>query len=171
MPVYLADYVEELRQIGDTAFRWRYTTPMLVVESFTGGLQDPQGEGAGSTLVSAPALDAGAVSRLIGRVFAVKRSPQSAPNSAAISVGRTSDNDVAVPEYSISKRHCLIRLEANGRATVTDLGSTNGTTIDGVAVPPKKPTPIQDGTLIGLGRFGFAYYTPLGFLKLVVAKR
>lgn len=168
--VYLADYAEELRKIGESAFRWRYTSPMLIVESFTGGLQDPSGGAASSTLISAPSLDAAAVSRLIGRVFPLRRSPQSPPG-AAISVGRTSDNDVAVPEYSISKRHCVIRVDANGTGTLTDLGSTNGTTIDGAPVTAKKAVPLKQGTLIGLGRFGFAYHTPLGFLQVVQAQR
>jgi hypothetical protein len=169
MPVYLADFVEELRKMGESAFRWRYTSPTLVVQSFTGGLQDPAA-GSTSTLVSAPSLDAAAVSRLIGRVFPLRRSPQSPPGST-ISVGRTSDNDVAVPEYSISKRHCLIRVDASGAATLTDLGSTNGTTIDGAPATPKKPVALKDGTMIGLGRFGFAYHTPLGFLALVQSQR
>lgn len=170
MAVYLADYAEELREIGDSAFRWRYPSPMLVVESFTGSLKDPGGS-ASDTLVSAPALDAAHVSRLIGRVFPVRRAPQSAPG-AAVTIGRTSDNDVAVPEYSISKRHCLIRVDPNATsALLTDMGSTNGTLVDGVPAVPKKPVLLKDGTVIGIGRFGFVYYGATAFLKLVQSKR
>ena len=48
-------------------------------------------------------------------------------------VGRASQNDVQIPSSRASKHHAVIRIEGE-RLYVRDLGSTNGTAIDGVVV-------------------------------------
>ena len=161
--LYVQDCYEELRQIGELGFGARYTNPVLVVQSFAGKLRD--GAGSGGTLVS-ERPDIHQASQLIGRVFVVKKAPHSPPGP--ISVGRTADNDIAIPEYSISKRHCVLRLEMTG-PTLTDVGSTNGTLLEGQPVPPKKPMPLRDGSQVTLGRFVFAFHSPGGFLKMLKA--
>lgn len=45
-------------------------------------------------------------------------------------VGRSSANDLQIPVSSVSKRHAALRVEG-GRLFVRDLGSTNGTEVDG----------------------------------------
>jgi len=50
--------------------------------------------------------------------------------SGWILVGRAPDNDVVLDEPSVSARHARIDVEPNG-VFVTDLGSTNGTWVDG----------------------------------------
>jgi hypothetical protein len=45
-------------------------------------------------------------------------------------IGRRKENAIALDFASISGRHCLIRQE-NGRCYVRDLGSTNGTRLNG----------------------------------------
>jgi len=56
----------------------------------------------------------------------------------------TIDND------SISRRHARFRAAA-GTLTVEDLGSTNGTAIDGHKIEPYRPVPVRDGSRISLG--------------------
>lgn len=45
-------------------------------------------------------------------------------------LGRREDNPLCLPDASVSSRHCELT-EAEGRLTIRDLGSTNGTFIDG----------------------------------------
>jgi pSer/pThr/pTyr-binding forkhead associated (FHA) protein len=57
----------------------------------------------------------------------------------------TFDND------SLSRRHVRFRLAAGGTLTIEDLGSTNGTAVDGHKIEPHKPVPVRDGSRISLG--------------------
>jgi pSer/pThr/pTyr-binding forkhead associated (FHA) protein len=45
-------------------------------------------------------------------------------------VGRKSDNDVCIPDPYVSGRHCLVEINGD-EIVVTDVGSTNGTHVNG----------------------------------------
>ncbi|MBS1794047.1 MAG: FHA domain-containing protein [Acidobacteria bacterium] len=67
----------------------------------------------------------------------------------ATSFGRTAENTVAFPDNTnISRRHAEIEFK-DGRFVVTDLGSSNGTTINGQ--PISGETELNDGDFITLG--------------------
>ncbi|HTM17954.1 MAG TPA: FHA domain-containing protein, partial [Terracidiphilus sp.] len=50
------------------------------------------------------------------------------------SIGRDPNNAVAISDPSVSRRHCLLRREADGRFQIADLESRNGTVVNGVTV-------------------------------------
>jgi hypothetical protein len=59
--------------------------------------------------------------------------PELALVSAPVSVGRSDDNDLVLPDPEVSRHHA--RLEPDGQGwRVVDLGSTNGTWVNGVRV-------------------------------------
>ncbi len=58
-----------------------------------------------------------------GAVFALK--------PGANRVGRAEGNDYRIPDISISAIHCEIVVGGDGRLSVRDLGSSNGTFIEG----------------------------------------
>jgi hypothetical protein len=62
-------------------------------------------------------------------------------------VGRSTENSVAIPESSISGRHCEIEVDEQG-VLVRDLQSTNGTFIDG---QPVSEAWILPGQVLQLG--------------------
>ena len=51
---------------------------------------------------------------------------------------------------NVSSNHCVIEVY-NGQITVTDLGSTNGTYINGQRLTPNQQVPVFGGTVIYLG--------------------
>jgi len=57
----------------------------------------------------------------------------------------TFDND------SLSRRHVRFKLTAGGVLTIEDLGSTNGTAVDGHKIEPYRPVPVKDGSRVSLG--------------------
>lgn len=64
-----------------------------------------------------------------------------------LSVGRGSDNDIVIDHVSLSGSHAVIR-NADGVYQVTDLGSTNGTFVNGEQVTE---SPLSEGLQIAFG--------------------
>ena len=78
-----------------------------------------------------------------GRPIALRR-------SRPITVGRDDDCDAVIPDPSVSSRHA--RVEFDGVTWVlTDLGSTNGTWLNGARVA--EPTRIEASDVVQFGRF------------------
>ncbi|MFE2731502.1 FHA domain-containing protein [Streptomyces sp. NPDC059349] len=95
----------------------------------------PEIEGAAAQLHVVAGPDAGGVHLLHG---------------GEIRVGRSADADVALDDPDVSRMHCAVTLGTDGRVTVTDLGSTNGTTVDGSPVGDR-PARLAPGALLRLG--------------------
>jgi len=68
-------------------------------------------------------------------------------------VGRGPDNDIQIEDDSVSSHHCEISIE-NGLTRIRDLGSTNGTFIDGC---PVQDSPLRPGQRLQLGSFELSY--------------
>jgi pSer/pThr/pTyr-binding forkhead associated (FHA) protein len=54
-------------------------------------------------------------------------------------------------EAGVSRLHVSITL-GNEQALATDLGSANGTRINGLKIPPHKPVAVKHGDILTLGR-------------------
>ncbi|MGW2650228.1 FHA domain-containing protein, partial [Streptomyces sp. NPDC001393] len=67
-----------------------------------------------------------------------------------ITVGRSADADVPLDDPDVSRLHCAVTVGADGRISVTDLGSTNGTALDGVRVD-ERPVRVPAGGLVRIG--------------------
>jgi pSer/pThr/pTyr-binding forkhead associated (FHA) protein len=66
-------------------------------------------------------------------------------------VGRHADCDVVLPHAAVSGRHCQLEW-ANGRWSVRDLGSRNGTRVDGVRCEEKALPP---GSVLTVGAYRY----------------
>ena len=69
------------------------------------------------------------------------------------SIGRQSDNRLAIPEISVSRRHCLISSDKDG-FHLSDLGSRHGTFIGGLAVHKQL---LKHGDMLSLGNSSFLF--------------
>ena len=77
-------------------------------------------------------------------------------------LGRVSGNQPILPdidltpyrayESGVSRLHTTIKIEKLG-VTVTDLGSANGTRVNGKKIAPHTPLSIQNGDILTLGKF------------------
>ncbi|MGW0757655.1 FHA domain-containing protein [Streptomyces sp. NPDC002814] len=67
-----------------------------------------------------------------------------------IHIGRSADADVALDDPDVSRLHCAVTVTDGGRVTVADLGSTNGTTLDGTPVTTR-PVRFTPGALLRIG--------------------
>ena len=68
--------------------------------------------------------------------------------TAALTIGRTDECEIPIPDTSISRRHARIECTAKGYI-IADLGSTNGTFVNNVPIPG--PTALQDGDYVRIG--------------------
>lgn len=69
------------------------------------------------------------------------------PTGRDLLLGRRDDADLQIRDDGVSRRHATIRVDGEG-AVVTDLGSANGTYVDGRRVPTRQ---IADGARIQVG--------------------
>ena len=70
-------------------------------------------------------------------------------NAASVVLGRSSEADILVDDTGVSRRHLEIRTE-NGSVRAVDLGSTNGSYVNGQKVQGE--TILTDGSTITMGR-------------------
>ena len=69
-------------------------------------------------------------------------------------IGRQPPADLVIPVADISRKHCRIDVHGD-RATITDLGSTNGTFVGGERV--EQETRLRNGSRLSLGSFAMRY--------------
>lgn len=74
--------------------------------------------------------------------------------SARLLIGRESKNDIAVHDVNVSRTHAELRFEPQGVWTITDLGSTNGTLVNGREVATQ---PLSEGDRITIGMTNFMF--------------
>src|SRR5262249_30207065 len=72
-----------------------------------------------------------------------------------ILVGRSPLCDIRIEDERVSSRHCAIKKGPRDLWLLTDLASTNGTTINGRTVPVGVPLPFKPGSLLGFGLIMF----------------
>jgi len=81
----------------------------------------------------------------------VKAGPQAGTSfslSGDAVLGRQKDCTVRLTDTSVSRRHAQLRLQDDG-LVIEDLGSANGTLVNGRLI--SEPTPLQDGDELTLG--------------------
>jgi hypothetical protein len=74
-------------------------------------------------------------------------------------IGRRSDRRGIFPEISldsddaVSHRHALINRTPDGGLLLRDIGSSNGTRINGADIAPLTDTPLKDGDIVTVGHW------------------
>lgn len=112
-----------------------------------GGIDDPfapsdEGRGAGAGDGASGAL-VQAISRLV-----LPNGQQHTLGDEVVSIGRVSENTIPVPDPNVSRRHAEVRPNRS-RYVIVDLGSTNGTLVNGTRIHGE--TVLSDGDVISLG--------------------
>lgn len=91
---------------------------------------------------------------------------------ADLTVGRSAECAITVPEPSVSDLHCSIRV-AGESVELVDLGSKNGTSVNLRPVSPGTTVTLADEDIFSLGRYSFqvmrarTLYSELKLLQIV----
>jgi hypothetical protein len=143
------DFVTEAFERTQADFAGSYAFPFLVgavpTRPVTGPTPTWRGDEAPIDIsrLTAERAQASADTRL---VLAVRKVQDSFPSM--ITVGRTKNNDVVLPDPRVSKFHAYFRINV-GTWELADAGSVNGTRIGDTVLPPKgQPQPVHFGDRI-----------------------
>src|SRR5262249_61352397 len=76
-----------------------------------------------------------------------------APKSGrkTVTVGRSAECDVVIDLSSVSTKHASIRRNAGGDWSLRDLGSTNGTFLEGERLERNTQVPLPSGSVVRFG--------------------
>src|SRR3984957_6397071 len=88
----------------------------------------------------------------------VDRRPTSVRRAPArlLRIGRAPESDLVVPDLSVSRVHAELRNLGDGRYEIADLGSHNGTFVNGQRID--RATTVTEQDLIGIGRATFRLF-------------
>ncbi|MBB1243921.1 FHA domain-containing protein [Streptomyces durbertensis] len=71
-------------------------------------------------------------------------------HAGRVRIGRSAEADVVLDDPDVSRLHCVVSVAADGGVSVADLGSTNGTTIEGAPVG-ERLVPLPPGAALRVG--------------------
>lgn len=104
-----------------------------------------------------PASEAPSRPRLVALAAGPGGSDKEIPlETDVVVLGRGAEADVRLSDTGISRRHAEVRLDGAQAAQVVDLGSTNGTRVNGARVTT---SPLADGDRLGLGSTELVFRT------------
>ena len=86
----------------------------------------------------------------LGVVAGPRYGEQLAVPAPVVTVGRAAACEIVVDDDSVSAQHARLEYDL-GAWRITDLGSVNGTAVEGVKLAPQVPTPLPYGATVRLG--------------------
>jgi pSer/pThr/pTyr-binding forkhead associated (FHA) protein len=84
------------------------------------------------------------------------------PDQERVTLGRAADADVSINDGTLSGMHLVLVRGPGGTWQADELGSTNGTRVDGVAVKVGSPAALRDGSAIKAGQVSLTFHTAEG---------
>ena len=80
-----------------------------------------------------------------------------------ITLGRSRGNDMVLPHRTVSKVHALLTILGDGRATLTDNSSRNGTRLNGARLKPDQTATLESGDKLTFGTLTATYHPARNF--------
>ena len=83
-----------------------------------------------------------------------------------VTVGRAASNNIRIADYVVSKHHAELTY-AYGKYYIRDLGSTNGTFINGARITSGAAVELQMNSEVAFGRYSFIFANPMELYQLI----
>ena len=100
-------------------------------------------------------------------IYPLIKGEYSTTSSKAFIIGRVDGNDMIMPDFAISKKHATINMDSNS-FYLKDLGSTNGTFVNGTRLD-QKPLKIHDQDVLSFARYEFTFLFPPSLYEMLIA--
>lgn len=94
------------------------------------------------------------------------------PMGHLITLGRTSNNDVVVPDVSVSRIHAFVKAPSGAPLQILDANSTNGTTVNGRSVPAQghgSGVDLKSGDSVRFGQVEFTFVDAAAMREFALA--
>ncbi|MFH1807414.1 MAG: FHA domain-containing protein [Pseudomonadota bacterium] len=163
----IRDFIDTARNVTAESFEKRYLHPFLL------GREVLEEEFSFATAIATvdemERGDRQTGLRIRDWVLPVQR-PEGASKvgSLRVFVGRASNNDLSIPHPTVSKLHAYFTLEGS-RWWIVDVGSSNGTTVNGMKAPARAKTAVYDKDVVVFGRCAFSFLLPRSLYELVAS--
>ena len=148
---------EDARNLTPENFEARHGSGFLMV-SAAGG-RDPGGSTSTHLFLDGVDDDAGGRTAGLAVVVYPLRS-RAGSEGHLVTIGREAQHDVVIADPSVSRSHAFVKCEADGTFLLQDMGSTNGSSVNGTSVPPRgagPPTPVKPGDTVRIGQVEFTF--------------
>ncbi len=171
----LETYFEDSRRLGAEDFGREHGEAFLVHHGSVGRFEPP--EGLKHTIKVEGAVTSSAIPFNPKRdfaVFPVRHGAAGASEEDLIWVGRSDENDVVIPDESVSAVHAFIRKGEGGGLYLQDMNSLNGSFINNETVPPQgmgEPVELESGARVRFGTVKLTFLKTAEFLNLVAQLR
>ncbi len=96
--------------------------------------------------------------------------PEFVFDQSRVSIGRGSAADVRIPDRTVSEHHVSVQALGD-HFVITDLGSTNGTRLEGQRLQAEAPRRLRDGDRIELGVYVLTFHSAALVREAVSAER
>jgi len=166
----LADYYDDVNTLNPVAFGVRHSEAFLLHFGSVSSLELPRGVDQTLQLEPSDQETSQSDPQADFLVFPVMRKEVFKRQGQEIHVGRTADNDVVLPDISVSARHALIYVGSKDVYEILDEGSRNGTLLDGLPVPVigrGDAMRMRTGARLRIGRLGLTFLRVAEFHSLV----
>ncbi|MDH3211321.1 MAG: FHA domain-containing protein [Myxococcales bacterium] len=148
---------EDARSLTPEAFEARHGSGFLMV-SAAGGRAS---KGSTSTHLYLEGEDGDPGARTANLAVVVyPLQPKASSDEHLVTIGRETRHDVVIPDPSVSRFHAFAKSVGDGTFLLQDMGSTNGTSVNGVSVPPRgagPPTSVKPGDTVRVGQVEFTF--------------
>jgi hypothetical protein len=106
-------------------------------------------------------------------VVAYPLRPRDPSKGPVVTLGRQPNQDVVIPDMSVSRFHAFAKPAPDGAIVLQDAGSTNGTTVNGQSVLTAKagpPTRLKPGDNVRLGHLELTFTDARALREFVLQK-
>lgn len=161
----LENCVRLRKALGRQAFALEYGGAVLLGIGVLGELAEEGPRGDSHTFLAT--LHGHPEQRAIHRKVWRIQQKKEGPGLQYIRLGRSSDNDLVLPDYAISQIHCGFDRDSDGNIVIFDLDSHNGTVVNGMRLAPFQEVPLKTEDEVTLGRYLFEFLETRTFLERV----
>jgi hypothetical protein len=167
----LGDYQIDCRELDEAAFKERHGDLFFLHHGPIGKLNQA-GDGQRTIALEGRGTSPGVPldPRADFVVFRVPPKRQGALGDDLLWLGRSEENDVVIPDVSVSAIHAFLRLDPDGRVLMHDSGSRNGTQVEDEPVPSPgmgAPAVLESGARLVVGEVKLTFLRAAEFRSLI----
>lgn len=167
---YLREYIELMGRLDRAGFVERVGVPLLLRETGAKRTSFAAGETKHASLHESNSGGSSLPERLVARaaelvVHEIRRKVAEGPSR--VMLGRAADSDVVIGDETVSMLQSVFQLEPDGRCTIEDMETTNGTLLNGTPLSFGAPTLLKDGDSLAMGDTRLLFFYPQGLYDLL----